>query len=352
MVTRTAGLLVSATLGLMLASASAHAFIRDRQIDEARLCTQHFPTNERLNGIPTHLLAAIASSESGRWNDTLGMVIPWPWTINAEGKGYYFESKEEAIAKVRQLQAQGMRSIDVGCMQVNLKHHPRAFANLEQAFDPKYNVSYAARFLRTNYNDLHSWTKATAAYHSRTPIYGNRYLAQIEKAWNTIVGKLRMARANAGGDVVRAADAREEQEFAALQREFESRERLPLSDVQVRGPQPRQSAKVARPRNSMKIITVRDAPASSRGQTMVVRPQISGEDPVKLQAEQAEVTPVALQADSGEALQEVAMANPTLVNANSLVMQFGSKQVTNHVASANTSVKSGAKTGPKFVFVE
>ena len=40
--------------------------------------------------------------------------------------------------------AQGARSIDVGCMQVNLLHHADAFASLEQAFDPVANARYAA----------------------------------------------------------------------------------------------------------------------------------------------------------------------------------------------------------------
>ena len=41
-----------------------------------------------------------------------------------------------------------MRSIDIGCAQVNLMHHPDAFASLEQAFDPMANADYAARFLK------------------------------------------------------------------------------------------------------------------------------------------------------------------------------------------------------------
>jgi len=61
---------------------------------------------------------------------------PWPWTINAEGQGPYFATRAEAISAVQRLQEQGVRSIDVGCMQVNLLHHPQAFATMEQAFDP------------------------------------------------------------------------------------------------------------------------------------------------------------------------------------------------------------------------
>lgn len=172
----------------------------DPLIDGARLCTQHFPIQERNNNIPTHLLAAIATTESGRYHKKLGMNVPWPWTINVEGKGYFFQSKSEAIAQTRNFLSKGYNSIDVGCMQVNLKHHPKAFANLEQAFDPSTNVGYAAKFLRDNYATLGDWIKATAAYHSRTPHHGARYLGEIERSWNRIVAKVAAARASKSGN--------------------------------------------------------------------------------------------------------------------------------------------------------
>ena len=195
--------MVLGSLAALLLSAAAHAD-RDPLIEGARQCTQYFPVEEKKNNIPTHLLAAIATTESGRYHDGLGMSVPWPWTINVEGKGYYFNSKAEAIAQTQNFLAKGHESIDVGCMQVNLKHHPKAFASLDQAFDPATNVSYAAKFLRDNYATLGDWIKATAAYHSRTPIYGNRYLVDIERSWNKIVGKVAAARA--GGGAVSAAN--------------------------------------------------------------------------------------------------------------------------------------------------
>lgn len=188
-----------AALALLLSStAFAASPARDPLIEGARLCTQNFPTQERAQSIPNHLLAAISSTESGRWHKGLGMALPWPWTANVEGKGYYYDSKAEAIAGVQEHMRRGARSIDVGCMQVNLKHHAKAFRNLNEAFDPAMNVAYAAKFLRTNYNDLGDWIKATAAYHSRTAKYGNAYLARIEKSWNRIVSKVATARANQG----------------------------------------------------------------------------------------------------------------------------------------------------------
>jgi hypothetical protein len=181
-----------------LTSHAMAAPTRDPLIEGARQCTQNFPVQEQAQGIPTHLLAAISSTESGRWHSGLGMAVPWPWTINVEGKGYYFATKAEAVAQTAEYLRKGYRSIDVGCMQVNLKHHPKAFSSIEEAFDPATNVAYAATFLRTNYNDLGDWIKATAAYHSRTDFYGRQYLVRIEKSWNSIVSKVAQARANQG----------------------------------------------------------------------------------------------------------------------------------------------------------
>lgn len=182
-----------------LASASLPGqALADPLVEGARQCTQQFPEQEAANGIPTHLLAAISSTESGRWHKKLGLALPWPWTINVEGKGYYFDSKAEAMAKTRAYLAQGIRSIDIGCMQVNLKHHPNAFRTLDEAFDPATNIAYGAKFLRSNYDEQGDWIKATAAYHSRTNRRGMEYLARIEQTWNRIVGKVAAARARQG----------------------------------------------------------------------------------------------------------------------------------------------------------
>ena len=87
----------------------------------------------------SQLSSSQAEVESGRANDK-GVIRPWPWTINAEGRGQFFATKLEAIAAVRALQASGVRSIDVGCMQVNLMYHPNAFASLDEAFDAPANA--------------------------------------------------------------------------------------------------------------------------------------------------------------------------------------------------------------------
>lgn len=125
--------------------------------------------------VPEKLLPSIARVESGRLDSSTGRIRPWPWTINVEGTGYFYDTKEEVIAAVKALQAKGKRSIDVGCMQVNLMHHPKAFAGLEEAFDPPTNARYAVRFLLSLYAMTKDWPLATAYYHSSTPDLGEEY---------------------------------------------------------------------------------------------------------------------------------------------------------------------------------
>lgn len=178
----------------MFALAQQAAAQSDPLIEGAKLCTRHLPRYEREYAIPTHLLSAIASTESGRYHEGLKMKLPWPWAINAEGKGYWFDSKEQAIAAVKRLRARGIKSIDVGCMQVNLLQHPDAFASLDQAFDPEKNIGYAASFLHTLYEESNSWKTAASYYHSRTPSLGREYVGNVYSSWFSIIDKLRAAR--------------------------------------------------------------------------------------------------------------------------------------------------------------
>lgn len=147
------------------------------------LCRQETVRAEAARDLPPHLLTAIARTESGRWHAGRSESFAWPWTVMAEGKGRFLPSRAAAIREVRNLQARGVRNIDVGCMQVNLYHHPDAFESLEAAFDPAVNVAYAAEFLVDLRREARSWTRAVGQYHSRQAIRGNNYRAKVFKAW-------------------------------------------------------------------------------------------------------------------------------------------------------------------------
>jgi len=147
------------------------------------MCAKATNHVERQEGIPRQLLRAISKAESGRFHAGKQIVMAWPWTVMAEGRGRYLETKADAIAEVQGLRARGVRNIDVGCMQVNLQAHPGAFASLEDAFDPLTNVTYAASFLKTLAAEQGSWAKAAAYYHSQNPAQYSGYRSKVREIW-------------------------------------------------------------------------------------------------------------------------------------------------------------------------
>jgi hypothetical protein len=110
-------------------------------------------------------------------------VTSWPWAINVSGISHFFATKAAAIEAVQDLQKAGTRSVDVGCMQINLMYHPGAFASLDEAFDPSANTQYGARFLSALYREIGNWPQAAAAYHSRTQDIGASYEMRVMARW-------------------------------------------------------------------------------------------------------------------------------------------------------------------------
>ncbi len=152
------------------------------------LCQSAIERSEHVAGnLPPHLLSAIAIVESGRMDDRGKSVVAWPWTIDVAGAGHFYATEQEAIAAVQAALASGVQSIDVGCMQINLQQHPRAFASLEQAFDPAANTQYAASFLQQLFRQTSSWPAAIAAYHSQTPEIGSVYGQRVAAVWPVAV---------------------------------------------------------------------------------------------------------------------------------------------------------------------
>ena len=137
---------------------------------------------EQAFGLPDGLLAAIGRIESGR-PETGGGFAAWPWAVNAAGQGYFPQSAAEASALVAGLRARGVQSIDVGCFQVNLLHHPEAFATLAEAFDPMANALAAGRFLGQLRALSGEWEEAVGRYHSANPALGQPYRQQVLASW-------------------------------------------------------------------------------------------------------------------------------------------------------------------------
>jgi hypothetical protein len=141
---------------------------------------------EQQAALPQNLLLSIGMVESGHADPATGLKAPWPWTVNADGQGQYFTTKEAAMAFVRLAQSSGAHDIDVGCFQISLEAHPDAFATLDDAFDPASNAGYAASFLTQLKSRTGSWSNAIADYHSAMPELGLPYQRQVLAAWKAI----------------------------------------------------------------------------------------------------------------------------------------------------------------------
>ncbi|MDX1974283.1 MAG: transglycosylase SLT domain-containing protein [Rickettsiales bacterium] len=308
-----AGFLVSVSL-----TAAAHAYSSDRLIEGAKLCTRYLPNFERQYGIPTHLLAAIATTETGRYHEGLGLQVPWPWTINVEGKGYYFDSKQEAIAAVQRFRSRGIKSIDIGCMQVNLYHHPNAFASLEEGFEPQTNIAYAASFLRNLYEGGGgSWRKASAEYHSKTQSRGSEYVERVYDHWQRILDKLRQARVQVP-----------ESSVAAL-----SEPSAPVARTQLASAQP---AKPAYQPMRMRTIELSKKNRTMENGIIVVRPPRTSTNTVQASSEPAIPDPAPVMTLA----QLKPVAQPPVAS--------GSKTV--QIDNPQSPKQGDKKAGPTFIF--
>jgi len=137
---------------------------------------------EETEDLPAGILSSISNVEAGR---IIGNKPKrgWPWTVNHSGEGLFFENKLDAIQYVTSHLERGDLNMDVGCMQISLKWHSKQFSSLEEAFDPKINIKYAAYFLTKLFNDHGDWNLAIKHYHSSDPKKHLKYHKKVLAAW-------------------------------------------------------------------------------------------------------------------------------------------------------------------------
>jgi hypothetical protein len=172
----------AAALAVALAGAAcaAHASVAPRSdADLADLCLHASDAAADAHGVPRDAMRALTRTETGRPRG--GALQPWPWTVNMEGEGRWFDSRQQALSYVLDRQRAGARSFDIGCFQINHRWHGDAFPSVQAMFEPRANADYAARFLRELYAETGDWTEAAGLYHSRTPEFRDRYQARFER---------------------------------------------------------------------------------------------------------------------------------------------------------------------------
>ena len=143
--------------------------------DPRRACDLAAATAAARSGVPIDILLAITRVEAGH-----GGADPWPWTINADGQGSWYDTKDEAVVAATNHLTDGTGTFDVGCFQLNIRWHGESFADLSDMFDPTRNADYAASFLMQLYQESGDWAAAVSAYHSRTAALAEDYLKKVK----------------------------------------------------------------------------------------------------------------------------------------------------------------------------
>ncbi|NOE35577.1 transglycosylase SLT domain-containing protein [Ruegeria sp. HKCCD7318] len=172
---------------MFLLGALAEAVFAAPNAHTRDLCDQAAQRAALSEGVPLDVLRAISRVETGR--TLAGHFSPWPWTINAEGQGYWFTTEDEAKAHVFKIFKAGARSFDVGCFQINYRWHGKDFRSIDAGFDPDENASYAARFLKALYTELGTWPAAAGAYHSRTESLAKAYTGRFQAVLAQLSGE-------------------------------------------------------------------------------------------------------------------------------------------------------------------
>jgi hypothetical protein len=137
-------------------------------------------------GLDPYILYAVALVESAKVDHRLA--TPWPWALNRRGRPVLPSSRLEAREILSDAMAKGIRAIDVGLMQVNIRWHGHRVRSPEELLDPETNIRVGADVLadaiRSAPGDLtlgigryHTgWHNDTDAYH-----YGRRVLAVAQR---------------------------------------------------------------------------------------------------------------------------------------------------------------------------
>ncbi len=142
---------------------------------QSALCLSATGQAEARYHLPHGLLSAISRVETGRPMPVTGERQPWPWSVNADGETLFFDTRAAAVAETQRRLSASAHYVDIGCMQVDISIHRRAFASLAEAFNPALNADYAARLMVSLHGAGRDWQSASRLYHSGTPALGVPY---------------------------------------------------------------------------------------------------------------------------------------------------------------------------------
>ena len=139
--------------------------------------------------VPPQIVFAVALAESELLL-TSRRVMPWPWTLNVEGREERYRNRVEAWEAIQDHLEAGRRSIDIGLMQVNWRWHQELLQDPWTALDPHFNLRAGARILKDLYQEDGDWVAVVGRYHApadtpearrRAAAYRARVLERLER---------------------------------------------------------------------------------------------------------------------------------------------------------------------------
>ena len=137
--------------------------------------------------IPSAVLYAVALTESGKQVASKGVYRPWPWTLNVAGRGYFFDSRLAAWQALTGWLKDGIRSVDIGLMQVNWHYHEERLGTPWQALDPYHNLRVGAEILQACYTARQDWWASVGCYHApANPQRADQYRRRVLSRWQQI----------------------------------------------------------------------------------------------------------------------------------------------------------------------
>lgn len=140
--------------------ANAQGFTSRRALAAENICEREMLRAAITHDIPVGVLYAVALTETGQRGGLNA------YAMNVAGRPVFNADLAGALSVFSAARKNGVKLIDIGCMQINHHFHGREFHSVEAMFDPHLNVDYAAIFLKRLREQEGSWTAAVARYHA------------------------------------------------------------------------------------------------------------------------------------------------------------------------------------------
>lgn len=142
----------------------------------------------RAHGLDPHLLYSVAIVESRHESPVRdGSLHPWPYSLNIEGRGVYFENLTDAVSELKAIsQASPKANVDVGPLQISLTWHGHRVENPASLLDLTTAAHVGAEILSEAIASAEGDLElGVGRYHhwrdeSRARMYGARVLAVYE----------------------------------------------------------------------------------------------------------------------------------------------------------------------------